>query len=163
MRASGCSWSLKTVNYAGFCLPNCSAGPLDFSFSGVKTAIRYFLEKETKQNPRFIKDNLHDLCASIQHTLVAILLEKYQQAVELYDVSCIALAGGVSANSALRAAIQDFAKSKSIQVALPPITLCTDNAGMVGLLGYHLLTMGYQTELDKTPLARWELSEWSKA
>ena len=133
---------------------------LDFSFSGVKTAIRYFLEKETKRNPTFIKDNLHDLCASIQHTLVAILLDKYRHAVDLYDVPCIALAGGVSANSALRSAIQEFAQSHKIKVALPPISLCTDNAGMVGLLGYQLLKKGYQTHLDKTPLARWDLHEW---
>lgn len=133
---------------------------LDFSFSGVKTAIRYFLEKETKHNPTFIKDNLPDLCASIQHTLVAILLDKYRHAVELYDVPCIALAGGVSANSALRSAIQEFAQYNKIKVALPPISLCTDNAGMVGLLGYHLLVKGYQTHLDKTPLARWDLHEW---
>ncbi|MGC6419486.1 MAG: tRNA (adenosine(37)-N6)-threonylcarbamoyltransferase complex transferase subunit TsaD [Chitinophagales bacterium] len=133
---------------------------LDFSFSGVKTAIRYFLEKETKHNPTFIKDNLHDLCASIQHTLVAILLDKYRHAVDLYDLPCIALAGGVSANSALRSAIQEFAQSHKIKVALPPISLCTDNAGMVGLLGYHLLKKGYQTHLDKTPLARWDLHEW---
>ena len=105
---------------------------LDFSFSGVKTAIRYFLEKETKHNSTFIKDNLHDLCASIQHTLVAILLDKYRHAVDLYDVPCIALAGGVSANSALRSAIKEFAQSHKIKVALPPISLCTDNAGMVG-------------------------------
>ena len=136
---------------------------LDFSFSGVKTAIRYFLQKETKQNPTFIEDNLHDLCASIQHTLVAILIDKYRFALDQHDVPCIALAGGVSANSALRAAIQDFAQSKNVHVALPPITLCTDNAGMVGLLGYHLITKGYQTEHDKTPLARWELNEWNKA
>ena len=133
---------------------------LDFSFSGVKTAIRYFLEKETKLNPTFIKDNLHDLCASIQHTLVAILLDKYRHAVDLYDVPCIALAGGVSANSALRSAIQEFAQSHKIKVALPPISLCTDNAGMVALLGYHLLKKGYQTHFDKTPLARWDLHEW---
>ena len=133
---------------------------LDFSFSGVKTAIRYFLEKETKHNSTFIKDNLHDLCASIQHTLVAILLDKYRHAVDLYNVPCIALAGGVSANSALRSAIQEFAQSNKIKVALPPISLCTDNAGMVGLLGYHLLIKGYQTHLDKTPLARWDLHEW---
>ena len=135
---------------------------LDFSFSGVKTAIRYFLEKETKQNSTFIEDHLHDLCASIQYTLVAILLDKFHHALELHEISCIALAGGVSANSALRSAIQDFAQSKSIQVALPPISLCTDNAGMIGLLGFHLITKGYQTELDKTPLARWDLSEWNK-
>jgi len=136
---------------------------LDFSFSGVKTAIRYFLEKETKQNPRFIEDHLHDLCASIQHTLVGILLDKFHHALELHDISCIALAGGVSANSALRSAIQDFAYSKGIQVALPPISLCTDNAGMIGLLGFHLMTKGYHTKLDKTPLARWDLSEWNKS
>ncbi len=136
---------------------------LDFSFSGVKTAIRYFLEKETKQNPRFIEDHLHDLCASIQHTLVGILLDKFHHALELHDISCIALAGGVSANSSLRSAIQDFAHSKGIQVALPPISLCTDNAGMIGLLGFHLMTKGYHTKLDKTPLARWDLSEWNKS
>jgi len=56
-----------------------------------------------------------------------------------------------------------FAQSKNVQIALPPITLCTDNAGMVGLLGYHLIIKGYQTGLEKTPLARWELSKWNKA
>ena len=89
-------------------------------------------------------------------------MEKYQYALELYTVPCIALAGGVSANSALRKAIHDFAQSNNVQVILPPITLCTDNAGMVGLLGYHLIKKGYQTELDKTPLARWDLSEWNE-
>ena len=105
---------------------------------------------------------MHRISLLFQYTLVAILLDKFHHALELHEISCIALAGGVSANSALRSAIQDFAQSKSIQVALPPISLCTDNAGMIGLLGFQLFTKGYQTELDKTPLARWDLSEWNK-
>ncbi|QNH63300.1 tRNA (adenosine(37)-N6)-threonylcarbamoyltransferase complex transferase subunit TsaD [Hymenobacter sediminicola] len=103
----------------------------DFSFSGLKTAVLYFLKKETTQNPDFVQQNLADLCASIQHTIIQTLLRQLRRAAADNGLTQIALAGGVAANSGLRQALQDEAAVQGWQVFIPAFQYCTDNAGMV--------------------------------
>ncbi|NVO85330.1 tRNA (adenosine(37)-N6)-threonylcarbamoyltransferase complex transferase subunit TsaD [Hymenobacter terrestris] len=103
----------------------------DFSFSGLKTAVLYFLKKETARNPDFVPQNLADLCASIQHTIIQTLLRQLRRAAADQQLTQIALAGGVAANSGLRQALQDEATTQNWQVFIPAFQYCTDNAAMV--------------------------------
>ncbi|RFP65465.1 tRNA (adenosine(37)-N6)-threonylcarbamoyltransferase complex transferase subunit TsaD [Hymenobacter lapidiphilus] len=103
----------------------------DFSFSGLKTAVLYFLRKETTKNPDFVQQNLADLCASIQHTIIQTLLRQLRRAAADQNLAQIALAGGVAANSGLRQALQDEAVAQGWQVFIPAFQYCTDNAAMV--------------------------------
>ncbi|GAB3236132.1 tRNA (adenosine(37)-N6)-threonylcarbamoyltransferase complex transferase subunit TsaD [Hymenobacter seoulensis] len=105
----------------------------DFSFSGLKTSVLYFLKKETAQNPDFIQENLADLCASIQHTIIQTLLRQLRRAAHDQGLTQIALAGGVAANSGLREALQQEAEAQGWQVFIPAFQYCTDNAGMVAM------------------------------
>ncbi|SES99421.1 tRNA (adenosine(37)-N6)-threonylcarbamoyltransferase complex transferase subunit TsaD [Hymenobacter actinosclerus] len=103
----------------------------DFSFSGLKTAVLYFIRKETAKNPDFVEQNLADLCASIQHTIIQTLLRQLRRAAADQHLTQIALAGGVAANSGLRQALQDEAAAQNWQVFIPAFQYCTDNAAMV--------------------------------
>ncbi len=127
---------------------------LNFSFSGLKTSILYFLQK---QEPGFITANLNDLCASIQHTIVTILLKKLTKAVQQTGVKNIAIAGGVSANSGLRQALQDMGEKKGWQTHIPAFEYCTDNAGMIAITAYYKYLAGNFTDLSVSPTAR---AEW---
>ncbi len=108
----------------------------DYSFSGLKTGILYFLQKEVAKDTDFIAKNLNDICASIQATIVKILLLKLKKAIAFTNVKAIALAGGVSANSGLRTAFEDLAKTKNVAAYIPPFEYCTDNAAMIGITAY---------------------------
>ncbi|SNR39915.1 MULTISPECIES: tRNA (adenosine(37)-N6)-threonylcarbamoyltransferase complex transferase subunit TsaD [Hymenobacter] len=103
----------------------------DFSFSGLKTAVLYFLKKETAQNANFVQENVADLCASIQHTIIQTLLRQLRRAAADQGLTQVALAGGVAANSGLRQALQDEAVVQGWAVFIPAFQYCTDNAGMV--------------------------------
>lgn len=103
----------------------------DFSFSGLKTAVLYFIRKETAQNPDFVQQNLADLCAGIQHTIIQTLLRQLRRAAADQHLPQIALAGGVAANSGLREALQNEAAAQGWQVFIPAFQYCTDNAAMV--------------------------------
>jgi N6-L-threonylcarbamoyladenine synthase len=129
---------------------------LDFSFSGLKTSILYFLKKELKKDPEFINDNLQDLCASIQSRIVTILLDKMEKAVEKTGITEIAIAGGVSANSALREA---FLKKESLgwNIYIPKFEYCTDNGGMIAVAGYYKFTNNKFSDLRMKPEARFPL------
>ncbi len=109
---------------------------LDFSFSGFKTAVLRFIQKNTKENPDFIKENLEDICASIQNGIVTILLKKIEKAVDLTGINQIAIAGGVSANSEIRKQLINTSKIKNWRVFIPPFEYTTDNAAMIGIVGY---------------------------
>ena len=109
---------------------------LDFSFSGLKTAILYFLKKEIKINPNFVEENLNDICASIQHTIVNILLKRIRTASIKTGIKNIAIAGGVSANSEIRAAIKNGEKAYGWNTFIPKFEYTTDNAAMIGIAGY---------------------------
>jgi N6-L-threonylcarbamoyladenine synthase len=114
----------------------------DFSFSGLKTSVLYFLKKETAQNPNFIQENLADLCASIQYTIIQTLLRQLRRAAADNGLTQIALAGGVAANSGLRQALQDEAAAQGWQVFIPAFQFCTDNAGMVAMTAHFQYQAG---------------------
>lgn len=111
---------------------------LNFSFSGVKTSILYFLRDQKVNNPNFIEDNLADLCASIQHSLVEILLHKIKKACSTYTFTQVAIAGGVSANSYLRHRLQEWGMLSNTKIFVPKFEYCTDNAAMIAITGKFL-------------------------
>jgi len=111
-------------------------GELDFSFSGVKTSILYFLRDQLKENPDFIKENLNDICASVQNRIVSILIKKLKRAMKKVDCHGIALAGGVAANSELRKRFLELGAETGLPAFIPPFQYCTDNAAMIGIAGY---------------------------
>jgi N6-L-threonylcarbamoyladenine synthase len=110
---------------------------LDFSFSGLKTSILYFLNAESKKNPRFIEENLADLCASVQQTIIEILIEKIKSASKQTGIRQIAISGGVSANSSLRMALKNL-ENDGFETYIPKFEYCTDNAAMIAVTGKFL-------------------------
>jgi len=126
----------------------------NFSFSGLKTSILYFLQKQKKENPSFISENLNDLCASIQHTIVQILMVKLRKAVTDYQIKTIAIAGGVSANSGFRNAVQDFGDQRQIRVCIPNLQYCTDNAAMIAMAAHFKFLNNEFSSQDAEPLVR---------
>ncbi len=110
---------------------------LNFSFSGFKTAVLYLVQRQTKLNPNFVAENRNDLCASIQHTLVAIILDKLKKAVAQTGIQTIAVGGGVSANSGIREMLKSTEKRFGWTVHIPNFEYTTDNAGMIGITGYY--------------------------
>ncbi len=113
-----------------------TANPLDFSFSGLKTAILYFLQKEQKKDSAFIKNNLKDICASVQRTIVNILMDKLKKASQLSGIRHVAIAGGVSANSEIRSTLKGMESSLGWTTYIPKFEYTTDNAAMIGIVGY---------------------------
>ncbi|WP_136481241.1 tRNA (adenosine(37)-N6)-threonylcarbamoyltransferase complex transferase subunit TsaD [Cognatitamlana onchidii] len=109
---------------------------LDFSFSGLKTAILYFIQKETTANPNFIENNLNDICASIQYTIVGILIDKLKLATKQTGIKKIAIGGGVSANSGIRKALKDGEQKFGWTTYIPKFEFTTDNAAMIAIVGY---------------------------
>ena len=110
---------------------------LNYSFSGLKTSFLYFLEKERRKNYRFIEDNLEDLCASLQNTILDILFSKLEKAVLETGIHQIAIAGGVSANKGLRKRLSEYEENKKWNVYIPEFQFCTDNAGMIAVAAYY--------------------------
>jgi N6-L-threonylcarbamoyladenine synthase len=129
---------------------------LNYSFSGLKTSILYFIRAQEKVNSNFIDENLADICASVQHSIVNILLNKLKKAAKQYGIKHIAIAGGVSANSGLRGALQDMATELNWNVYIPAFQYCTDNAGMIAIAGYHKYLKGDFVGQDVAPLSRME-------
>lgn len=130
------------------------AGEFDFSFSGLKTNFLYFLRDNLNQDKNFIRNNQADLCASLQRTIVEIVLEKCIKASEFTGINEIALAGGVSANSELRAAFTREAVKRKWNLFIPEIRYTTDNAAMIAITGYYKYLAGEFAGLDITPVAR---------
>ena len=129
----------------------------DYSFSGLKTSILYFLQKEVKADPDFVQTNLNDLCASIQKTIVDILMDKLELAVRETGINNIALAGGVSANSALRQAFLIRKERLGWKVHLPKFEYTTDNAAMIGIVGYYKFLNGQFADENVVAKARMEM------
>lgn len=125
-----------------------------FSFSGIKTAVLYFLQKERKADPDFVENNLKDICASVQHTIIRMLMTKLEKAARELGIRHIGIAGGVSANSGLRAALQAAGEKNGWQVYIPKFEYCTDNAAMIGITGYHKYLKGQFADLTASPSAR---------
>ena len=109
---------------------------LDFSFSGLKTAILYFIQKETKRNPNFVDEHINDICASIQYTIIGILIDKLKLASKQTNLKHIAIGGGVSANSGIRQALKDGEKKFGWKTYVPKFEYTTDNAAMIAIVGY---------------------------
>ena len=127
---------------------------LNFSFSGLKTSVLYFLQK---QSPEFILENRNDLCASIQYTIVQILLKKLVKAVNQTNVKQVCIAGGVSANSGLRNALTSMGQQKGWKVYIPDFSYCTDNAARIAITGYYKYLNNQFVPLSVNPSAR---AEW---
>lgn len=110
---------------------------LNYSFSGLKTSFLYTLRDEVKQNPNFIEENKPDLCASLQKTIVDILMDKLKKAVKETGIKTVAVSGGVSANSGVRDGLTELGKKYNWKVYLPPFKFTTDNAAMIGIVGHY--------------------------
>lgn len=132
---------------------------LDYSFSGLKTSVLYFLKEKLSDNPQFIEENLNDLCASVQHTIIKILLKKLKKAAHETGINEIAIAGGVSANQGLRKALSEMTKKEGWNVYIPEFQYCTDNAGMIAISGYYKFIQGDLGSLHLPTVARWEMGD----
>jgi N6-L-threonylcarbamoyladenine synthase len=130
---------------------------LDFSFSGLKTSILYFIQKNVKLNPNFIEENLNDICASVEKRIATILLNKLKKAADEHGIKDIALAGGVSANTGLREALLAMGNKNGWNCFIPKLEYCTDNAAMIAIAGYHKYLKGEFVGQDVAPLARMPL------
>lgn len=126
----------------------------DFSFSGIKTSVLYFLQKMQKENPGFIEQNIQDICASVQHTIVSALMQKLEKAAKETNITEIGIAGGVSANSGLRSALTQYGKENGWQTYLPKFEYCTDNAAMIGITAHYKFLKKQFADLTVTPSAR---------
>lgn len=126
----------------------------NYSFSGLKTSFLYFLRDNLKENPDFIEENKADLCASLQKTIIDILINKLKKAAKDLGVKEIAVAGGVSANSGLRNALIDLGKRHRWKVHIPPFAYTTDNAAMVAQAGYYKYLKGEFCPVDAAPYAK---------
>ncbi len=146
---------LAAQGVARFEFPEPQIPGLDFSFSGLKTSILYFLKKQVLENPEFIKQNLEDICASVQARIVSILMKKLVLAAQTTGIKEIALAGGVAANSGLRAALELEGKRKGWNTYIPKLEYCTDNAAMIGIAGYYKFLKGDFSSQEVAPVARW--------
>ncbi len=127
---------------------------LDFSFSGLKTNILYFLKKEMEQNPNFIKENINDICASVQARIISILLKKLKKAALETGIKQIAIAGGVSANSGLRNELELLGKKMGWTTFIPAFQFCTDNAGMIAVVAHQKYLQGLFIGQDAVAFAR---------
>ena len=144
----------QSGNPTAFAFPMGEMPEFNYSFSGIKTAILYFLQDKTKQNPQFVEENRADICASVQHTLVKILLKKLQKAAQHLQISEIAISGGVSANSGLRADLQTLGQSEGWNVYIPRFEYCTDNAAMIAMAAHYKYLNGDFCPQTVSPLPR---------
>ena len=130
---------------------------LNFSFSGLKTSILYFLQDKKKEDEKFVEKNLNDLCASVQCTIITILLKKLKKAVQQTGVKNVCIAGGVSANSGLRRAFKELGEKQEWKTFIPKFEYCLDNAAMIAITAYYKYLAGEFVDLSVTPTAR---AEW---
>jgi N6-L-threonylcarbamoyladenine synthase len=137
-----------------FSFPEPQIEGLNFSFSGLKTSILYFIQKNIKENPQFIEENLKDICASVQERIVTILIKKLKKAARETGINHIAIAGGVSANSGLRKALEETGATEGWQTYIPRFEFCTDNAGMIAVTAYFKYLKNEFAEMDIAPTAR---------
>lgn len=143
-----------SLSNATIAFPEPQIDGLDFSFSGIKTAVLYHVQKQTSLDPDYVTKNLGTLCASLQNSLVKILIKKLIKAAQEYQISEIAIAGGVSANSGLRKAIVDTGVKMGWSTYIPRLEYCTDNAAMIGIAGYYKFLKRDFSPLSCTPKPR---------
>lgn len=142
----------KDGDHARFKFPINNLKGYNVSYSGVKTSFTNFIQKQ--KDPKFITKNLNDLCASLQYTLIQIILIKIEKAVQDYGINQIVIGGGVAANSEIRKQLNNIAKSKNWKVFLPSIAYSTDNAAMIGIAGYYKLLQKNYGRISDSPQAR---------
>jgi N6-L-threonylcarbamoyladenine synthase len=130
---------------------------LNFSFSGLKTSLLYFLRDNQKANKNFIEEERANLCASFQHTVVTYLLRQIQRGLTSTQINQIAICGGVSANSELRKQLVAFGEKNEVEVFIPPFKYCTDNAAMIGVAAHYLMKENQASNLNMVPLSRYPL------
>lgn len=141
-------------NPKAFKLPEPQIEGLNFSFSGLKTAILYLVQAEMKKDDRFLVERIDDICATVQHRIVSILLNKLKKATQQTGVRQVAIAGGVSANSGLRSGLLGLAEKEGWEVFIPKFEYCTDNAAMIAIAGYYKFLKQDFVGQDIGPLAR---------
>jgi N6-L-threonylcarbamoyladenine synthase len=144
----------KDGNPDKYKFPEPKIDELDFSFSGLKTAILYFVRDEKAKNEKFVDENLPDICASIQSRIVSILLNKLKLAANATGIKNICIAGGVSANSGLRKAFEKLGHEEGWKIFISPFEYCTDNAAMIAITGYYKYLAGIFEDLSVVPAAR---------
>lgn len=127
---------------------------LDYSFSGLKTSFLYTLRDETRKDPDFVNNNINDLCASLQHTIIEILLDKLKSAIKCSGVRHVAIGGGVSANSGVRYAVEQLCAKLGVKAWIPKRSFTTDNAAMVAIAGYFKYLDGEYSDISLPPFAR---------
>ena len=141
-----------------FTFPTNEMKDYTFSFSGIKTSVLYFLQAQKKIDADFVDKNLNDICASVQYTIIKVLMTKLEKAAKDLNIRQVGIAGGVSANSGLRKAIIETGERLGWEVYIPRFEYCTDNAAMIGITGYHKYLKGAFADLTASPDARavWE-------
>lgn len=144
----------KTGNPLAYEFPVSNMPDLDYSFSGLKTSFLYFIQKQVAQNPDFVSQNLNDICASIQHAIIKQLMKKLIAAAKQTNIKQIALAGGVSANSGLRLALETEGKKRGWKTFIPDFQYCTDNAGMIAMAAHFKYLAGDFATQETAPFAR---------
>ena len=145
----------KEGNKDKFVFPFPATESYNFSFSGLKTNVLYFIQKEVAKNANFIEENLLDLCASIQYRINSILISKLLRASKELKIKHIAIAGGVSANSGLRAMLEETGEKHQLKTYIPAFQYCTDNAGMIAIAAYHKFLQKDFSHQQAEPIARW--------
>lgn len=146
----------QSGNAEKFQFPIAQVKPMHFSFSGIKTALLYLIQREEKSNPDFIKQNLSDLCASYQNTIVKMLINGIKESIKTTGIQQVAIAGGVSANSKLRQELNKLAQEANVEIFTLPLEYCTDNAAMIGIAAYFKYLNHQFADLEIAPLPRWE-------
>jgi len=144
-------------NPQAFEFPQTQMAGLDFSFSGIKTAVLYFLRDQIKTNPDFVQDHINDICASVQHTLIQMLMNQLKAAASEYGIKRVAIAGGVSANRGLRNELNQLAVDLNWQVFIPELQYCTDNAAMIAITAHYKYLKGEFAAMDVGPDPRLRL------
>lgn len=147
----------KKGNPLAYKFPVAQIPGLDFSFSGLKTAVLYFVRDELKKDAAFLEQHMNDVCASVQHTIVKTLLQRLEQAAKENGLTTIALAGGVSANSGLRDALLELGRKNNWKVFIPAFEYCTDNAAMIAMAGYFKFRQKEFTGQETAPLPRYTI------
>ncbi|HTL81183.1 MAG TPA: tRNA (adenosine(37)-N6)-threonylcarbamoyltransferase complex transferase subunit TsaD [Bacteroidia bacterium] len=144
-------------NADAFHFPEANIPGLNYSFSGLKTSVMYFVRDELKKDEKFLEKRMNDICASVQFTIIKTLLHKLEKAADAEGIKSIGLAGGVSANSGLRTALTVLGKKKNWNTFIPPFEYCTDNAAMIAMAGHFKFLKGEFADQSVSPLPRYHL------